>query len=1070
MAEAKSKYAKRPRRLRLAVLASACLTVFPFAEAEGAADKAELVTHADPTAISSTGSSDSSAPVVSGDGRFVVFLSSAQNLTTNASSGMVNVFLRDRQLGTTTLASVSTNGTTANGPCSSPGISSNGQFVVFQSRASNLVPDVTNGWENIFVRDLLIGRTILASANTNSVEGDRSSLNPQMTPDGRRVVFESLASDLVANDTNGLSDIFVRDLVNSNTVLATVNTDGTATGSGYSINASITPDGRFVVFESTSRNFVTNDLNTTSDIYLRDLAAETTTLISVNTTDNAAGSSQRAVISDDGRYVAFQSAANNLVAGDADGVNDIFLRDLQTGASILVSPVPDFNVSTNAPTRPAISRTGQLVAFQTGSPPSGLFGTVTIGQVHVWNVQAGSNVLVSVSLDGTTPAAGVSHSPIISADSRFVTFLSNATNLVNNASNKQFQVYQHDLATGVTTLVSVNLDGNGNNLDCSSATASDDGRLVAFESLDANLVLDDRNSSYDVFVRNLTTGSTELISKAVTNLQSATPRGSSSVVPGGVSGDGRYVVFTTMADRLIASDTNRASDILVRDVWNGTNALVSVNTNGASGNGVAHNAVISAGGRFVAFLSSATDLAPNVTNTMINLYVRDLQTGVTTLASFNANGGAGAGGAANPSISRDGRFIAYESSASGIASAPDSNSRSDVFVFDRLAGTNALVSAMRGFNQTANAASSNPQISPDGEWVVFESRAGNLTTNALGTSITRIYLRDLPTRETFLVSPLNETAWLGSRCQISGDSGTLAYSVNTNIYLYDVAARTSTRISDDGVGPALGDIGRFVVFERPLRNGFTPTNSSIVAFDTALGTEMLVSGGNARSRSPRIGAAGRFVVFTSRARDLVANETTGVGDIYIRDMIGQTLLVSLDRKGTSGGNLLSANPIMSPDGRTIVFESFASALVADDFNQAKDVFVLRLGVGDSDQDGMDDDWEVTYFNNLSRDGFGDFDQDGSTDVAEFKAGTNPTSETSILRALSVTSVSGAATIVLWSAVPGRTYRIQYKDDLSDAVWTNLPGTAIATATTASKSDDTAGANVQRFYRVMLVVP
>lgn len=1077
MAEAKSKHAKRPRRLRLVVLASACLTLFPFAGAEGAADKAELVTPADPTTISSTGSSDSSAPVISGDGRFVVFLSSAQNLTTNASSGMVNVFLRDRQLGTTTLASVSTNGTAANGPCSSPGISSNGQFVVFQSRASNLVPGVTNGGDNVFVRDLIAEQTILASANTSSVGGNYSSLNPQMTPDGRFVVFESLADDLIANDTNKLSDIFVRDLASNNTVLASINSTGNGTGSGYSINASITPDGRFVVFESTARSLVTNDLNNTSDIFLRDVPTGTTTLISVNTADNAAGSSQRAVISDDGRYVAFESAANNLVAGDTDALNDIFLRDLQSGTTTLISPLADFNASTNAPSRPVVSRDGRFGAFQTGVPAfSSSFAISTTSHIYVWDAQAGTNILVSVSLDGMGGGRGVSYGPVISADNRYITFLSNATNLAANATNGQFQVYQRDLAGGVTALVSTSRDGTGNNLDCSSAVASDNGRIIAFDSVDGHLAPDDLNDAYDVFLRNLASESTELISRAVTNLQSATPRGLSKMVPGCVSGDGRYVVFTTLADRLTTSDTNRACDVLVRDLWNGTNALVSVNTNGTSGNGSSHNAVISADGRFVAFLSAATDLAPNVTNIMSNVYVCDVQTGATTLASFNANGAAGAGSAANPSISSDGRFIAYESSATGIASAADSNFRSDVFVFDRLEGTNILVSAIRGFNQTGNSASSNPLISPDGKWVVFESRAGNLTTNGLGPSITRIYLRDLATRETFLVSPLTQDAWLGSRFQISGDSETLAYSVNTNIYTYDVAARTSTRISEDGVGPALGGTGRFVVFEKPVRNGFSFTNSNIVAFDTVLGSEILVSvnpaggGGNTRSRSPRISATGRFVVFTSRASDLVANDTTGGGDIFIRDMIlGQTLLVSLDLKGTIGGNLISANPIMSPDGRTIVFESFASGLVTNDFNQTKDIFVVRLGLGDSDQDGMDDDWEVTYFNNLSRDGIGDFDQDGATDVSEFRAGTNPTNDASILRALSVASLSAGTSAVIWSAVPGRSYQIQFKNNLADTAWTNLPGTVIATDTTASKLDDTAG-SAYRFYRVMLLVP
>jgi WD40 repeat protein len=1061
-------------RFRLFGLASACLTMFPFAGAEGAADRAELVTHTDPTAISSSGSSDSSAPLISGDGRFVVFLSSAQNLTTNAFLGSVNVFVRDRQLGTTTLASVSTNGASANGPCSSPGVSSNGQFVVFQSRASNLLPGSTNGVENIFVRDLLAGRTFLASANTNNVGGDRSSLNPQMTPAGRFVVFEGLAGDLVANDTNGLSDIFVRDLANSNTVLVSANTDGTGTGSGYSINPSIAPDGRFVVFESTTRSLV-NDLNATSDIYLRDLTTDTTSLISVNTADNAAGSSQNAVISDDGRYVAFQSAANNLVAGDTDGVNDIFLRDLQTGTNILVSPAANFNVSTNAPTRPVISRTGQLVAFQTGSPPTGLFGTLTIGQIHVWDVQAGSNMLVSVSLDGTTPAAGVSHSPIISADSRFITFLSNATNLVANAANRQFQIYQRDLVAGVTTLVSVNPDGNGNNLDCSSPSASDDGRLVAFDSIDGGLVPGDLNDAYDVFVRDLATSSPELVSQAVTNLQSATPRGLSSVVPGCVTGDGRYVVFTTLANRLTANDTNRSYDVFVRDLWNGTNAPVSVSTNGTPANGNSRNPVVSADGRFVAFLSNSTDLAPDVTNTVNQIYLRDLQQGATTLVTVNANGVGSAGYASNPAISADGRFVVYESTARDLT-ADDANNFQDLFVFDRTTGSNTLVSVNASGTASGNGASRSPTVAPNGRTAIFLSEAKNLVTNTVPPG-TQVFVRDLVDQTTVWVSQTGfGPSSLGLGQVASADGRFITYA-RSNLFIYDSILRTNLVVPTRAGNPSISANGRFVAFEKPVLSGNSAVSQDIVLFDTQLGTEMLASvnmtgtgGGNDRSRSPVIGADGRFVVFKSQSSDLVPNDNNGVSDVFVRDLVlAQTLLISLNHAGSTSGNLLSANPVMGVDGRTVLFETFASDLVADDFNQGKDIFVLRLGVGDSDQDGMDDGWEVTYFNNLSRDGLGDFDQDGANDVAEFKAGTNPANDASILRALSVASLSAGTATVFWSAVPGRTYQIEYKNDLNDAAWTHLPGSVIASDTTASKLDDTAG-SAYRFYRVMLLGP
>ena len=372
----------------------------------------------------------------------------------------------------------------------------------------------------------------------------------------------------------------MRDLASSNTVLVSVNATGSGTGSGYSINPSIAPDGRFVVFESTAAGLVTNDFNTTSDVFLRDLVSGTTTLISVGRNGSAAGSSQNAAISDTGRYVAFESTSANLAAGDGDTVNDIFLRDLQTGTTRLVSARSDFNVSSNAPSRPVISRDGRFVAFQAGVAP--LNSVVTIGQIYLGDATSASNFLVSVSLDGVTPAVGVSHSPVISGDNRYITFLSNATNLVAGVTNGTFQVYQRDLVAGVTTLVSVNSAGNGNNLDCSGLAASSDGRFVAFESRDDSLVTGDRNYGYDVFLRNLTSNTTELISSAAVGLPSATPLGLSSLVPGALSAEGRYVVFSSVAPNLVPNDANATSDVFVRDLWNGTNALISVSTNGTS--------------------------------------------------------------------------------------------------------------------------------------------------------------------------------------------------------------------------------------------------------------------------------------------------------------------------------------------------------------------------------------------------------------------------------------------------------------------------------------------------------
>jgi hypothetical protein len=178
------------------------------------------------------------------------------------------------------------------------------------------------------------------------------------------------------------------------------------------------------------------------------------------------------------------------------------------------------------------------------------------------------------------------------------------------------------------------------------------------------------------------------------------------------------------------------------------------------------------------------------------------------------------------------------------------------------------------------------------------------------------------------------------------------------------------------------------------------------------------------------------------------------------------MLVSVNTQGTASGNSASSHPFMAADGRTVVFQSFASDLTAGDFNDRRDVFVLRLGGADSDGDGLDDDWEMAYFGDLSRNGAGDFDSDGQTDREEFLAGTNPTSDASLLRVLTLSSLSGGNTRILWSAVPGRTYRVQFKNTVSDEQWSALPGDVTATFATASAMDSTAGTQDHRFYRVL----
>jgi Tol biopolymer transport system component len=519
--------------------------------------------------------------------------------------------------------------------------------VAFQSDADDLVATDTNGTRDVFVRDLQSGVTILVSVNKDGTgSGNGSSNFPNISADGRYVAFTSRADDLVATDTNGASDIFVRDLQSGTTTLVSFNKDGTNSGNGNSWTSAISADGRFVAFQSTADDLVATDTNGTWDVFVRDRESGTTTLVSVNKEGTGSGNSYSIFpnISADGRFVAFSSRADDLVATDTNGKQDIFVRDLQNG-------------------------------------------TIT---------------LVSFNKDATDSGNGDSWTSAISADGRVVAFTSIADDLVTTDTNGKHDVFVRDLQSGTTTLVSVDKDGtDSGNGGCSTSenpVISVDGRIVAFHSWSDNLVDTDTNGTWDVFVRDLQSGTTTLVSVNKDGTDSG--NGGSKVqledyqMPQTtISSDGRFVAFSSWADDLVATDTNGKQDIFVRDLQSGTTNLVSVNKDGtSSGNGNSWNPVITPDGRFVAFTSFASDLvATTDTNGERDIYVRDLQSGTTTLVSVNKDG-TDAGTCAGfcyscfPMISPDGRFVVFYSGADDLV-ATDTNGTSDVFVRDLQHGT-----------------------------------------------------------------------------------------------------------------------------------------------------------------------------------------------------------------------------------------------------------------------------------------------------------------------------------------------------------------------------------------------
>ncbi|HVM12370.1 MAG TPA: hypothetical protein VM638_07845, partial [Actinomycetota bacterium] len=246
---------------------------------------------------------------ISPDGRFVVFASSASTLVPGDTNGAFDVFVRDLGAHVTERVSVASDGKEANGPSASgfsyyrAKITPGGRFVVFASDASNLVPGDTNDQTDVFVHDRLTRKTELVSAPAGGGVGDRSSVYPAISTDGRYVAFVSWATNMVPGDTNEAGDVFVRDRLAQRTERVSLATSG-AEANGLSLPAFISGDGRFVAFGSSASNLVPNDNNATSDVFVRDRATGTTERVSVSVLGgNANGVSNAGGISDDGRFV-----------------------------------------------------------------------------------------------------------------------------------------------------------------------------------------------------------------------------------------------------------------------------------------------------------------------------------------------------------------------------------------------------------------------------------------------------------------------------------------------------------------------------------------------------------------------------------------------------------------------------------------------------------------------------------------------------------------------------------------------------------------------------------------------
>lgn len=400
--------------------------------------------------------------------------------------------------------SVDADGLEADGHSYNPAVSSDGRYIAFQSYATNLSVDDADASFDVYLHDLQTATTTLVSVDSGGVKGNSTSTYPDISDDGRYVVFASKADNLVAADGNLTWDVFLHDTVTGDTTRVSEATDGTE-GNGRSEFPAISADGKYVAFVSSATNLdqVTADTNGQPDIFLHEVATGITTRVSMATDGTTQADQACALpdISDDGHYVAFHSWATNLdqVVNDTNSVSDVFRHDTVTGETIRVSMHSDGTTQGDGDSkRPAISGDGVYVAFDS------LAATLTgdgngVADVFLHDTATGETVLVSVDSVGTE-GDGDSINPVITDDGAYVAFQSLAANLVGGDANGVSDIFLHDVGSGETALVSSGLEGNPAAGLSEDVDINPDGSVLVFESAAPNLILNDTNLQSDIFI------------------------------------------------------------------------------------------------------------------------------------------------------------------------------------------------------------------------------------------------------------------------------------------------------------------------------------------------------------------------------------------------------------------------------------------------------------------------------------------------------------------------------------------------------------------------------------------
>jgi Tol biopolymer transport system component len=917
---------------------------------------------------------------ISADGRYVAFSGQAKDLAPGAgdNGNLSEVFLWDRVTGTTTLVShaAGSPGTAANGSSSGVHISADGNFLVFLSRASNLAAGQAEPTPNLQTADVFLWSrasdtiTLVSRQNgTTATVANQGSSATAISADGGVVLFTTLATNLLSTviDVNTSLEVYAYQRSTDTLSLVSRSASAPQSAAGATFGSvAVSADGRYVAFSSNSDDIVPGHVD--EDIFKPDAILYDRTTGEMRLASHRSASpflgggifdpSTGIAMSADGRYIAFSSAATDLVPGqvDTNQTLDVFVYDRVTGLTALASH-----------SRDSVTRTGAAV-------------------------------------DTSTPSG----SPAFSTDGRFLAFQSVALDLVPGQTDipGTADVFLYDQTSRSVTLMSHPRasDSTTGNTESLTPVLSADGGVAAFLSGATNLGegQTDPYGFLDLFLYHRTSGEITSPSRNDPSL----PPPLTPTVPsflGGFSANGRFAIY--QSPRIDALD-----HLFLRDAVTDTTTRLSTPFFPPYTD-AGQNPLLSADGRFAASLA----LVQSGPGFAVGLYLYDRTAGTFTLVNHAPGSAAQLDGSASRfALSADGRYVAYQCSACGLVpghSTPPGVPRfQEIFLYDRLSGLNTLIS--RAANTSvpelpADSESYSPAISADGRYVVFWSFATNLVPGQVDVAATQdLFVFDRETGETSLVShvPGYPATAAGLRdslltpVELSANGRFIAFhstlpnlvpgqvdaKENADVFLHDQFAGTTVLVSHAasspvtvGNGPSqsfwsedslsMSADGRFLVYESlstDLVAGAEDTNghSDIFLYDRLTGTSSLVShaggaplrAGDGASQIPRISADGSHIAFLSGAVDLVPGQPVLAGwyNLYVQNrnqaggagtttFVGRAFRISrpFDPFPTDYNyDPLSFAPQVSADGRRIAFHSEA-ALVPGDYNGLWDVYL-----------------------------------------------------------------------------------------------------------------------------------